>query len=100
MNADRGLKASAVGFLFGALMGALAAGAAALLFAPYSGETTRRLIQARGEVAKSRFEKQMAQSMRNVEKSFQELQDAVNAWTDDNREILKRDSVAKAELKQ
>ena len=100
METNRELKASAAGFLFGALVGALAAGAAALLFAPYSGETTRRLIQARGEVAKSKLDKQMSESLRNAERSFQELQTALNAWTEDNRELLKRASGAKAEITQ
>jgi gas vesicle protein len=100
MSDNRELKASAVGYLFGALAGALAAGAAALLFAPYSGETTRRLMQARGEVAKSKLEKQMSESLRNAQKSFGELQNAVNALTQDNRELLKRASRPKVAVKE
>lgn len=87
-------KAVFRGFVLGSLLGGLAAGAAALLFAPYSGHTTRSLIRARGEVARSKLEKRMSDSLREAEHSIDALQDVFREWAQDSRELMERRSAA------
>jgi hypothetical protein len=64
---DEEFEALMRGFVLGSLLGGLAAGAAALLFAPHSGKTTRRLIRAKGEVTRSKLESRMAESLWGAE---------------------------------
>lgn len=91
---DDEFKAVARGFVLGSLLSGLAAGAAALLLAPYSGHTTRRLLRARGEVAKTKLENRMADSLREAERSIDALQDALSKWAQDSRELVERSSAA------
>lgn len=72
----------------GILFGALAGAAAALLFAPHSGEDTKRNIRQQGEALRGDVEKRMLEGRLIAEKNVASARATVADWLAQGSELL------------
>jgi gas vesicle protein len=90
-------KTLITGFAIGTLIGSLAAGASALLFAPYSGKVTREMLQMKGDAAKERAGRKFDGVRRKLEDALRGMNDAVQHTFDGGKEaadLLRKPSAA------
>ncbi len=90
-------KALITGLAIGTLIGSLAAGISALLFAPYSGKVTREMLQMKGDAARERAGRKFDDFRRRMENTLGEMSDALQDTFDGGKEaadLLRKPSAA------
>ncbi|MEJ2551007.1 MAG: YtxH domain-containing protein [Anaerolineales bacterium] len=77
------------GLLIGTLAGAIISGVSALLLAPHSGKTTRKLIRTKGEALRSDAEHRVKDAIQDVEESLDRANEAFANWIDKGNQAVK-----------
>ena len=77
------------GLLIGALGGAIVSGISALLLAPHSGETTRKLIRKKSEALRSDAEDRVNHAIQDVEESLDRANEAFANWVAKGNQAVK-----------
>ncbi len=77
------------GLLIGALAGAIVSGISALLLAPHSGKTTRKLIRTKSEALRSDAEHRVIDAIQDVEDSLDRANEAFTNWIDKGNQAVK-----------
>lgn len=77
-------------FITGLLLGGLAGAAAAMLFAPQSGDDTRQMIRNTALDAKVRAQDTLRQAQDQVSSKVEDVQQRVSSMTDDVRSKASR----------
>lgn len=72
----------------GLLFGALAGAAAALLFAPRSGEETKQVLREQGEELRGDFEKRMLEGRLIAQKNVASARSTVAEWLAQGSQLL------------